>query len=149
MTKKSTEAYKAVFAYINDNIFDLNASSFMTDYESGLRKALKEMYPTAKMVSCWFHFCQAVRRKCSKIPNFFAKIQKNEAAERLFLKFLALPLLPADKILEAFNMLKLAANATSGIPFKSFLKYFESQWLQKVSLFLLMIKIYRFADFSI
>lgn len=113
MTKKSTEAYRATFIHINANIFDLNCVSFMTDYECGMRKALSEIYPTANLVSCWFHYCQAIRRKCSKLSGFFVKLQKEKSAEKLFLKFLALPLLPASKIKEAFKLLKLSTTMES------------------------------------
>lgn len=101
MTKKTTEAYKAVFKYINENIFGLEAVSFMTDYESALRNALSEIHPSAKLFSCWFHYCQAIRRKCSGFKNFFSEIQKEKSSKTLYLKFLALPLLPAEKIKEA------------------------------------------------
>ncbi|CAI6368440.1 unnamed protein product [Macrosiphum euphorbiae] len=32
----------------------------MTDYESSLRTALVEQFPTAKPLGCWFHHNQAV-----------------------------------------------------------------------------------------
>lgn len=116
------------------NIFELTAVSFMTDYECGMRKALAEMYPAANLNSCWFHYCQAIRRKCSKFVGFFEKVQSKNSAEKLFLKFLALPLLPANKIKEAFNMLKLSAEAMddNGKLFKPLLKYYEAQWLQRI-----------------
>lgn len=116
----------------------------MTDYECGMRKALAEIYPDAKLVSCWFHYCQAIRRKCSKFGNFFATLQKDKPSEKLFLKFLALPLLPADQIRETFNMLKLTANAMDdkGKLFTPMLKYYEKQWLQRVSFFFMKVNIY-------
>lgn len=48
---------------------------------------------------------------------------------------MSIPLLPADKILNAFGMLKektLSAEGVSRI-FKDFLRYFERQWIQKVN----------------
>lgn len=139
MNRKTTDTYKAVFKHINENIFNLNATAFMTDYECGMRIALREIYPDAKLLACWFHYCQAIRRKCSKIVGFLVMLQKNKAAEKLFLKFLALPLLPAGKIREAFELLKLNANTLENKKklFPRFLKYFEYQWLNRVDFFLI------------
>lgn len=40
MTDKSAASYKAVFHYIESNIFRLQPSQFMADFESGLRAAI-------------------------------------------------------------------------------------------------------------
>lgn len=73
MSRKSTDSYTAAFNYINDNIFELNAASFMTDYECGMRTALAL---SAELRDCWFHYCQAIRRKCSKIWKLFSTTTK-------------------------------------------------------------------------
>lgn len=134
MSKKTEESYAHIFEYIEQNIFQLEPDSFTTDYEKAMRNGLKSVYKNALLVACWFHFCQALRRKCSKIPDFFKHVSSNEAADRLFHKFLALPLLPSDKIREGFAMLKLGLQCMEPRePYEKFLKYFETQWLKNVS----------------
>lgn len=142
MSKKTEEAYHNLFKYIEDRIFNLEADSFTTDYEKAMRNGVKSVYPNVVMVACWFHYTQAVRRKCSKIGNFFYQCSNNEIIDRLFDKFLAIPHLPPNNIREAFSLLKLAVNCmTNKEPFEEFLKYYEKQWQRKVrTLFFLVIR---------
>lgn len=133
MNRKTRASYVAVFQYIEDNIFRLNPASFTTDYEQAMRTALTEIYPLAKFLACWFHYTQALRRKSSQIKNFFKEISKNKKLDRIYHMFLALPLLPSNRIREAFNMLKMTIDCLQKINvFHDFLIYFERQWLQKV-----------------
>lgn len=81
MNKKTEESYKNIFQYIEENIFKLEPDSFTTDYEKAMRNGLKAVYKNVLLVSCWFHYCQALRRRCSKIKDFFNYIASNEAAD--------------------------------------------------------------------
>lgn len=134
MNRKTTAAYTAVFEFIEANICKLNAISFMTDYESAMRNGLRAVYPDAELHACWFHYTQAVRRKASKMPILFKELAKNEHLNRIYHKFLALPLLPPHEIINAYNMLKMAieCRAQTNI-FEEFLQYFSKQWLERVS----------------
>lgn len=135
MSKKTEDSYRSMFEYIEENIFQLEVDCFTTDYEKAMRNAIKSVYTNATLISCWFHYCQALRRKCSKIKHFFVCAAKNETVERIFHKFLALPLLPPSKIQEAFDLLKLALGCMQPRqPFEEFLKYYEKQWLRKVNM---------------
>lgn len=52
------------------------------------------------MVFYRFHYCQAVRRRCLKTTkNFFRKLNRYRG-DVVYRMFLALPLLPQDKIEE-------------------------------------------------
>lgn len=133
MSKKTEVAYQNIFMYIEENIFQLKPDSFTTDYEIAMRNGIKSVYKNAVMVACWFHYTQALRRKCSKISDFFVNAATNETIDRIFHKFLSLPLLPPNKIKEAYSSLKLAAQCMENRePFDQFLKYYENQWLRKV-----------------
>lgn len=134
MSRKTSAAYTAVFKYIDENIFQMNPKSFMTDYETAMRIGLAAVYPSAELNACWFHYSQAVVKKSSKIPNFFKELRKDESLDRIFHKFLALPLLPHYEINNAFSMLKMAIECRSKTHiFQPFLEYFSRQWLEKVS----------------
>lgn len=133
MTRKTRASYSAVFRYIEENIFHLHPTSFTTDYECAMRKGLADIYPLAKLLSCWFHYTQAIRRRSSKIENFFKEILSDEKLNGIYHMFLALPLLPDYHIREAFNMLKMTIDCLQKTDiFCVFLAYFERQWLQKV-----------------
>lgn len=128
MTRKTKTAYIALFEYIESNICHLDPSSFMTDFESGMRNAIRHVYPACNLRGCYFHYTQAIRKKGRKIPGFFEAIVKDKAMHRLFRKFLVLPLLPSDKIKSAFDRLEYAAQSF-GTTFDEFIKYFKMQWI--------------------
>lgn len=135
MSRKTTASYAAAFKYIDENIFKLRPTSFMTDYERAMRNGLTAVYPEAKMRACWFHFTQALRRYAAKIPNFFKELAKDKKLNKIYHKFLALPLLPDNEIKNAYSMLKMTIQCLSKTDiFQPFLDYFERQWLLNVSL---------------
>lgn len=140
MSNKTEEAYIHMLQYLKSNIFDLQPTKIVTDYEKSLRNAIKNIYPTVQMVGCWFHYTNALRRKASRIPGFITQLNKNNQAKLLFNKFLYLPLLKANDITAAFQILKTDAMAakyvkgnTSKSYFEHFIKYFETYWMKKVN----------------
>lgn len=134
MTRRTEEAYKHVFEYIEREVCTLNGVSFMTDFEIPMRNALKAVHPLVELKSCWFHFCQCARRRVSKIPNLAKLIRTNDHARELYKKFLALALLPHYEIIPAFNKIKAEALSIFSKQFHPFLGYFEKQWILKVFL---------------
>lgn len=106
----------------------LEPTSITTDYEKGLRSALRSIYLSAIILGCWFHYSQAIRRKGSQIKGFFEMIQSNQAAKKLYQKLLCLPLIRSDAIKLAFDMFKVQANQFGG-PFIIFIDYYENQWI--------------------
>lgn len=133
MSNKKTQCYEHLFNFIETNVCSLRCSSFMTDYETPMRNALKNCYPHSDFFSCWIHFKQAAKRQAIKMGSFFDYLKKNDKALLLYHKFLCLPLLPPHLILDAFDMLVREAKAISGTRFDRFIRYFERQWLIRVS----------------
>lgn len=133
MTNKAQALYKAVFKYIEEDVFKLRPSVFAHDFERAMRLALESIYDEAEHVNCWFHFKQSIRRRASNIPGFFAAINRNDALSQAYHMIMALPLLPAAEIGKTFKMIKLQIEAHEQREvFAPFLRYFESQWLKKV-----------------
>lgn len=140
MTRKTTKCYEAVFRYIKEHIFDCEGESFMTDYESAMRQGLKNVFPNNKLHACWFHYCQAVKRKCESYPDLKHYVVKDKLVSRLYHKFLALPLLPAESISEGFEIIVEEVNCLCQpmqAAFRGFITYFKKQWLTRVSIFIL------------
>lgn len=131
MSSRTQVAYTHVFRYINKNIFSLNCKSFTSDYETAMRNALRACYPDSELVSCWFHYCQAIRRKASQLPAFFELIRTNTSARKLYFKFQALALLEESAIENAFVQLKRLTLQFDA--FAPFVKYYEHQWMNRVS----------------
>ena len=73
----------------------------MVDFELALGNALTAQFPLLALLGCLFHYCQAVMRysfcKCGLKGLYF----RNETYKLIVRSFLALPYLPADKIVEA------------------------------------------------
>lgn len=135
MNKKTTKSYTHLFEYIDNNIFKLDGNTFVTDFEVGLKNGLKNIYPVANYQSCWFHYCQALRRNLStKHKRLAETIRNNKEASMYLHKFMALALLPDYCIEAAFMMLKQKINISfPNEEFNSFLEYFEKQWIKKVN----------------
>lgn len=121
--------------YIHDNICSLEGSSFMTDYESAMRNAIADQYPGMKIRCCWFHFCQAVKRRASSHAGFVHFIRNNLLEREVYYKLMCLPLLPPDMILTGFDILKKKAERIKFKPFHDFMHYYERQWMIRVCIY--------------
>lgn len=56
MNSKKQKCYEAVFRYIEEKVINLNPKSFHTDYEAGLRGALRTTYSNVQLKGCWLVF---------------------------------------------------------------------------------------------
>ncbi|XP_031626897.1 uncharacterized protein LOC116343127 [Contarinia nasturtii] len=103
----------------------------MTDYEDGMRLAIKKKWPKVTIRGCWFHMCRAVRRRCGNI-GLFKLIKSNANARIIQNSLMSLPLLPADKIKEGYNSVKAFARKKKLFKrFNALFVYFEGYWLKQ------------------
>lgn len=131
MSGKSATLYEQVFAYI-EKIFELKPKRFMTDFESGLRAAIKKCYPHAALHGCWYHYCASLRRKLLDL-HMHNLIANNPSARAIYRKMLSIPLLPPEYIEQGYFLIKEEARSNKLInKFSAFFKYFESFWLNLV-----------------
>lgn len=115
----------------------------MTDFEAALRKALKQLYPKAKLKGCWFHYRKNNLKKIkrlgvSKLWIKSARIENPKVAAdaRLIYKMICyLPLLQ-EKQFEAgyLHVLNKAARLKLTKAFSNFFAYFERTWNAEVRL---------------
>lgn len=136
MESRCTKSYTQVFQYIEKNLLNLKPVTIHTDYEASLLKALRNVYPAAKLVGCWFHYCQAIRRRLgrNKGRNFFVDLKKNSNAYKIFRKLLDLPLLPAKNIAKGFSIIQDEVKEKNlGNFFNHIYAYFKSYWIPKVT----------------
>lgn len=135
MSNKSQVAYTHVFKYIDKHIFSLRCASFTTDYETAMKNSLSTCFPNSKLVSCWFHYVQAIRRKVSKLQLLFKLIRTDSNVTKIYYMFQALALLEKNMIISAFESLKIEALKMNAQAFTPFIEYFERQWIKKVCIF--------------
>lgn len=132
MTKKSADCYKAVFEFIEQNIFELEPCTIITDFEGGLTVAINQTYPQATLLRCWYHYCCAISRRL-KNEGLNTIVKINPDARLIKNTLLNLPLLPAENFVDGYNFVKKVMRKRDlSMEFKSFFKYFDSYWLQEV-----------------
>lgn len=129
MSNRTTAAYESVFNYIHENLLKLNARGIITDFERALRNGLRSVVPDTPLYGCWFHHCQALRKKVASLPQLFGLIRRDKKAKEIYRFFQCLALLPADKIELAFH--QISHMALQLYPeFAKFIEYYDRQWIQ-------------------
>lgn len=131
MTRKTQAAYEHALRYVHENVFSLQCGAMITDYECAMRQAIRKVVPNIKLLGCWFHYAQAIRRKVASISDLFDLIRTTEKARDIYYKIICLALLPHDRIERAFNEIALEALQLSKA-FTPLIKYFQKQWLERV-----------------
>lgn len=132
MTGKKGNHYKAVFKYINENVFDLEPASIITDFEAGMRNAIETVYPASILKGCWFHFKRAIRQKCRK-EGLHAISKSYPEAKLIENALMNIPLLPQASIEQGYMEVKQMANEIRlKSKFKGVFAYFENYWLDQV-----------------
>ena len=105
----------------------------MTDYEDGMRLAIRKHWPNVEIRGCFFHYCRAILRKCRKLG--MKKSLKNCAdARRIKRSLMSLPLLPGDNIKEGYDCIKVFAQKSKLFSkFSRLFAYFEGYWIHQVN----------------
>lgn len=132
MNKKSEQAYSHVFKYVHENLFNLSCKSFMSDFETGMRNALRSLIPNVPANGCWFHYVQAIRRKAAELGLHSKQVKKIKEFVPLFRRFKCLPLLPAENIEAGFKLLEGQAKGINIPQLDAFVNYFNKQWIVRV-----------------
>lgn len=134
MTGKSAGLYGEVFRYIEESVFSLSPTHFLTDFEGGMRKAINIRWRNASLHGCWYHYSAALRRKL-KATRVLSVITGDPKANAIYKKMLCLPLLPDEHIQTEYSRIKEEAQKSKlSITFQTFFQYFDSFWLNLVSL---------------
>lgn len=128
-TRKTAKSYEAIFKFIEDRIFKLKPKGFMTDFEDGMRKAIRKCWRDSAIQGCWFHYCRAIFRMVRK--KGLTRLHKKNMNVRTIIKsIMSLPLLPADKIREGFMAITAFARKKKLLQkLGKMFSYVESYWL--------------------
>lgn len=137
MSRRTTEAYESVFKYITEKLIPLRGEAIIIDFEKAMRKALiqilKSIDSHMSILGCWFHMCQALRRKLSKLPDLFQKVRSDEKYKNIFRRFQCLALLPLHHIASTFKDLCKDALKLDKDSFAPFVNYFNEEWMRIVT----------------
>lgn len=141
-TSKSTACYKDIFEFIEQQ-FELKPKSFISDFETGLRKALRQCYPHTTINGCWFHYVKCIRKKINRLglsKLWIKKARDNEPetaiqAKRIYKMICKLPLLPKEQFLVGYKHVRSMAKGFKLInKFAKFFEYYGRTWLAEVCL---------------
>lgn len=129
MNSKKYNLYKEIFKYLRKEL-KIKASKVMSDYEKGMRKAIRAVWSSCEVCGCLFHYCQAIVRKAKQIKALSKKYRHNPTVYKVIKLLTRLPLLPQDKIQEGFHaILKYQRKYKIDSLFKEFNNYFSKEWL--------------------
>ncbi|CAF4608132.1 unnamed protein product [Rotaria magnacalcarata] len=137
LVNKKAATYKQIFSELKNATLRkktvFSPSVIMTDFESGSISAVKDEFPTAQHLGCYFHFSQAIFRHIQ-----FLGLQRqytiDETLRVLCRKLMALPLMPRDKILSGLDEIREAADLLPGLPMIRLLEYFDKNWMLDIDL---------------
>ena len=158
MTGKSGPLYKVVFHKMKEELPEsVKIETCMCDFEPALQNGLQEIFPDAIITGCWFHYSQVSKLEllyfcwqqcCQLYKLHFQCIFKHTVHFGLKACFveceeftvwvqlvMALPLLPQDRIVEAWSQLKIypipnMPNGTLG-PWRKLKSYINKTWIQQ------------------
>lgn len=84
MTRKTADSYLALFQFIEEKLFLLQPTEFMTDFEEGMRLAIQKHWPNVRRGTCWFHFKRAVNKRCRSLGmmKLFRKKKDGQANKK-------------------------------------------------------------------
>lgn len=130
MTRKTSKCYLELFKFLEEKLqFQFQPKVFMTDYEEGMRLAIKEMWKDVDIRGCWFHFCRAILKRARKL-GMMKLLNRKPKAWIIIRSLMSLALLTADRINEGYKAIKCYANKIRLLgEFKELFVYFERYWL--------------------
>lgn len=113
--------------FIEKHLFKMQPNEVMTDYEEGMRLAIKQRWPDVELHGCWFHFCRAIRKRLRKFAKFLNKNRNAQAVQRAMM---CIPLLPPELIDDGVDSVKKMARLFTKL--NNVFSYFDSFWMKKV-----------------
>lgn len=103
----------------------------ITDFEAGMRKAIREYFPNIILRGCWYHYCAAVRKKCIKLGLHYV-LKTNAYAKMILKQVMSLPLLPFECFDEGLAHIKrVVSQCGLSKTFARFFIYFVF-WIEEV-----------------
>lgn len=136
MPDKTKVTYISLFEFLRDAIFCFDGTertprTFLSDFERASRVAATSVWPDIELIGCNFHFCQALRRKASSLPELCRKIRGQSLHHRILKMFMRLSLLPLHQVEDGLQELTLFIDEKAlTMDFDNFHHYFQRVWLR-------------------
>ncbi|XP_065928228.1 uncharacterized protein [Magallana gigas] len=126
MSGKHGKDYKKVFQTIVQCLPSPPAVTLFTaDFERGIWKGIREVFPGAQIRGCVFHWSKAVYTKVQE-HGLQVAYRERDDINKCIRKLMALPLIPEEHIKPSFE--KISASVQDG-PLKDVINYVEQTWI--------------------
>ena len=119
MSRRRAIDYIKVFRSLKKLAPNMKVEEIVSDFERGLWKAVRRVFPDVSMRGCAFHFTQSVFKRIKRL-GLSGSYKRNKAVHRLCRKLMTLHLLPYQKIPRVFKQLSRGVTSLRVI---SLLKY--------------------------
>ncbi|XP_041350034.1 uncharacterized protein LOC121369182 isoform X2 [Gigantopelta aegis] len=127
MSRRKSKDYRAVFRAIDDLLPQRAAVlEFVADFETGMWKGIREVYPGLPIKGCCFHWNQAVWRKVQEL-GLAQQYLNDDGTCKFIKKIFALPFLPAEHVEAAFDGLRRATQVPGLV---TLLDYVDRTWMR-------------------
>ncbi|XP_039296716.1 uncharacterized protein LOC111057354 [Nilaparvata lugens] len=93
MKRRTEDSYRRVLSHMRENFLNWNFMTITTDFEVGQVNAIRAVFPEARHIGCWFHFCQAIWRYVVA-EGLTASIRADFEVKKVVKMFMALLHLP-------------------------------------------------------
>ena len=134
--KEYTTYRKVLTCLVDRNI--LAPEQFHVDFEPAMHKAIRDVYPTSKIIGCTVHFKRAIKTNLQ--DKGLMQVYMTDIDVQTFIRYMwAVSLVPPSKIVEVWesfiikNQLEAEETDEEAIRFNesldSLLKYFEKVWI--------------------
>ena len=134
MSRKTSVLYSKIVEKFKE-IFQFTVSGIVTDFEEALFQSFSNGFPGAVASGCLFHYKKATY-KTGILRNGLANLYySNQEFKSWFQQLMNLPLLPSDKIIETYYLLKDSVPELLHSDKKKitvFFTYYERYWLRKI-----------------
>ncbi|KAK6178953.1 hypothetical protein SNE40_011423 [Patella caerulea] len=125
MTRRTSEDYEQVLLHIKER-YQPAVECGMLDFEPGCWSAIRKVFPGMKLKGCVFHWIQCVWRKVQGV-GLAGTYYERKTIYNYVRSLMALPFLPADHMLAAFDKLCLMANTD---PLRELVSYIRQTWFE-------------------
>lgn len=124
MSNRKADSYVVLFSIIKSQIPEFHPVKIHCDFELATMNAVRHMFPTAKIIGCYYHWCRCVWRKAKSLGH-----TKYKAERRIVQLTAALPLIPEKLLTEGWTYIKNECG--DEIKMAKFINYIQRFWINK------------------
>ena len=127
MPNKNARGYRTVLKKIKYWHQGSEPKEIMTDFETGMKTAVKDVYPNTRHRGCFFHFIQACTKKITENAANRRKFEKDRGFADAVKSLMALALVKPDKVATYFEVIVLKKIIPEEA--RDYLEYFERNYI--------------------